>query len=77
VPPVAELDERLPVEADPRDAALLGGVHERRGARAQRAALRVADERVALRAPSRTAAVAARARVGVRSPSGSSGAASA
>jgi hypothetical protein len=34
VPPVAELDERLPVEPDPRDAALLGGVDEGGGARA-------------------------------------------
>jgi hypothetical protein len=75
VPPVAQLDERLPVEADPRHAALLGRVHQRRRARAQRAALGVADEGVAPRGPVERDGPAGRA--GSRSSLGSSGRASA
>ena len=44
---VAELHERLLVHAQPRNAALLGGAHERCGRRSERAALCVADELVA------------------------------
>ena len=45
---IAQLDQRLAVEPDPRDVARLGGLHDRRRARSECAALREADERVAL-----------------------------
>jgi hypothetical protein len=44
---VAELDQRLLVQPQPGDAALLGRPHQRRRRRPQRAALGVADEVVA------------------------------
>src|SRR3546814_13419888 len=40
---MAELHQRLLVQAQPRDVALLGGAHQRGRRRAQCAALRVAD----------------------------------
>ncbi len=48
---VAELDQRLVVEPQPRDAALLGGVHQRGRRRPERAPLREADVLVARRRP--------------------------
>ena len=45
---VAELDQALLVEPDPRDPALLGGPDERHRARPERPALGEADELVAL-----------------------------
>ena len=48
---VAELDQRLVVEPEPRDATLLGGVHERGRGRPERAPLREADVLVARSRP--------------------------
>ena len=48
---VAELHQRLLVEAQPRDAAILRRLHQRGGRRCQRAPLGVADEAVALHFP--------------------------
>ncbi len=44
---VAQLDQRLLVQAQPRDAAIFCRAYQRGGRRAQRAALRVQDELVA------------------------------
>ena len=44
---MAELHQRLVVEAQKRNAALLGGAHQRSGRRSQGAALRKADELIA------------------------------
>ena len=41
---VAQLDEALVVQSDPRDVARLGGVHDTGRARPQRATLRIANE---------------------------------
>ena len=48
---VAELHQRLIVQPQPGNVALLRGAHQRRGRRPQRAALREADELIARRRP--------------------------
>ena len=52
---ISQLDQRLLVEADPRDTALLGRVHDGCGAGAECTTLRVADEVVAPRVPVKAA----------------------
>src|SRR5262249_58335321 len=51
VPAVTELHQRLVVQAQPRNAARLGGAHQRHGRGAERAALGEADELVARLGP--------------------------